>query len=141
MSGALIVAIIAVSVSALSLLVALGSLTYARRANRRAERGQLSARYLGCKRSPDRVAYRFQVTNVGVAGARHAVLHLRDADGNEVASSRQGRPMVSGEQDEFEVVDSHPERQYKYPLRAHLVWFHWERDEENVHVSRQEIAP
>jgi hypothetical protein len=144
-----IVAIISAAIAAVSLLLAGGGFRFARRADRRAavaeeratraehraERGQPSARFLACsdlegssRESAEFMFARFQVTNVGAAGARHVTVHLIDADGHDL-DRRSGEISLAGgaESDEFKVGVPNPGR-LAYPLAVRLEWWHWERD-------------
>ena len=140
--GSNTVAIVSAAVAGLSLLVASGSLWFARRADtraeraeRRAERGQPSARYLGSVDKSQRgdtvefIAFKFRITNVGAAGARHITVHLRDQRGVEVGKRSSGVSLPAGESDVVR-VEVHNPTGYLYPLKVRLEWRHWEPDPE-----------
>jgi hypothetical protein len=127
------VAIVSVAIAGLSLLVAGSALWFARRADRRAERGQPSAQYLGSsldevqqRGTIDFIAFKFRITNVGAAGARHITLHLRDRTGIKLPERSTGVSLPAGGSDDVTVGVRNPTR-YSYPLKVRLEWQHWER--------------
>ena len=133
MSGSDLVAIVSAAISGLSLLVAGGALWFARRADRRAERGQPSAQYLGSsvdgahrRNTAEFIAFKFRITNVGAAGARHITLHLRDETGVELPERSTGVNLPGGQSEDVTVLVGDPKR-YSYPLKVRLEWQHWER--------------
>src|SRR6478672_2891065 len=96
-------AIVSAAIAGLSLLVAGAALWFARRADRRAERGQPSVQYLGSSikqgqrhEAVEFIAFKFRITNVGAAGARHITLHLRDQSGAELPGRSTGVSLPAG---------------------------------------------
>jgi hypothetical protein len=117
----------------------------AERAFRRADRGQPSAQYLGFsvdKAQGDNiiefVSFKFRVTNVGAAGARHTAVHLRDQTGVELPEWSPGVSLAAGESAEVTVRVQDPAR-YSYPLKVQLEWLHWERQESYLHDSSEMV--
>lgn len=129
-SGSDPVAIVSAAIAGLSLLVASGALWFARRADRRADRGQPSAQYLGHevhqRDTAEFITFKFRITNVGAAGARHITLHLGDQTGVKLPERSTGVNLPGGQFDDVTVLVGNPKR-YSYPLKVRLEWQHWER--------------
>jgi hypothetical protein len=153
------VTIVSAAVAGLSLIVSSGALWFARRADqraeraderaerafRRADRGQPSAQYLGFSvdkaQGRDTVkfaSFKFRVTNVGAAGARHTAVHLIDQTGVELPERSSNVSLAAGESKEVTVGVRDPAR-YSYPLKVKLEWLHWQRQEPYLHDSSEMV--
>jgi hypothetical protein len=147
--------LVAVTISALSVLVAAGSLTLAHRTYRHAESVRLSAEYLGLA-SPtslvvpglldggstesDRIVqrryHRFLVRNVGKAPARHVQLYLEDMIGKQIGSSHQGLTIEPGSSREFTVLANDTNR----PLHLRFEYLAWSSDRRRRQSSTVRLA-
>jgi hypothetical protein len=152
-------AIVSAAIAGLSLLLSGGALWFARRADqraqraderaerafRRADRGQPSAQYLDFsvdkaqgRDTVEFASFKFRVTNVGAAGARHTAVHLIDQTGVELPERSSSVSLAAGESKEVTVGVRNPTR-YSYPLKVQLEWLHWERQEPYLHDSSETV--
>jgi hypothetical protein len=146
-SGSDFLAIVSVAIAGLSLLVAGGALWFARRVDKRAERGQPSAQYLGFsadevqrRDTVEFITFKFRITNVGAAGARHIALHLRDQTEVKLPERSAGVSLPPGNSDDVTVTVRDPTR-YSYPLKVWLEWQHWERPKPLYMHDSSEVVP
>jgi hypothetical protein len=147
--AAIVTAAVSAAIAAGSLFVATRALFYsgraderatraeerAERAEHRAEQGLPSARYLGFEQQQDvlgdavplvdSIGFRFLVTNVGPAGARHITVHVTDGSRTERSSGVNLAP--GDESDDFLVGVPKP-KDLSYPLKVFLRWWPWEPD-------------
>jgi hypothetical protein len=146
--GSDIVAIVSAVIAGIALLVSGGSLWFARRADRRADRGQPSAQFVGfadlegrSREDADYIAVMFRVRNVGAAGARHVTVNLLNADGSDLGVRSTGVSLAAGDIEDMRVGLPQPGR-CSYPLRVRLEWSHWDAEQEQqpyTRISQQRV--
>ena len=146
-SGSDLLAIVSTAIAVLSLFVASGALLFARRADKRADRGQPSAQYLGFSvdeaqpgATVESISFKFRIKNLGAAGARHIALYLIDQTGVELPRRSSGVSLPGGQSDDVTVLVDDPEG-YSYPLKVRLEWRHWERSTPLYTHDSEVVAP